>query len=161
MQRRPAAPGSRSTGRAAGRFEHGGNDGSANNSHWHRGSRSRCGREALVGEFWHERVSADGYRGRGNSERLSFPARASDEMHIELMEPTNKADLTNAVARRLAQAGEGFYHLALRVDDVEGTGKTLVGKGLTLIERAPVAEGAKLRWVVHPKSSSGVLVELI
>ena len=35
------------------------------------------------------------------------------------------------------------------------------GKGLTVIERAPVAEGAKLRWVVHPKSSSGVLVELI
>src|ERR1019366_3919094 len=57
------------------RFEHGGNDGSANNSHWHRGSRPRCGREALVGEFWHERVSADGYRGRGNSERLSFAAR--------------------------------------------------------------------------------------
>jgi hypothetical protein len=38
--------------------------------------------------------------------------------------------------------------------------KTLADKGLTVIERAPVAEGAKLRWVVHPKSSSGVLVEL-
>jgi methylmalonyl-CoA epimerase len=84
-----------------------------------------------------------------------------DEMFIELMEPTDKADMSNAVARRLARAGEGFYHLALRVDDVDGMGKTLTDKGLTLIERAPVGEGAKRRWVVHPKSSSGVLVELV
>ncbi len=89
------------------------------------------------------------------------PHGTPDEMYIELTEPTDKADLNNAVARRLARAGEGFYHLALRVDDVEGSGKTLAGKGLTMIERAPVAEGAKPRWVVHPKSSTGVLVELI
>ena len=63
-----------------------------------------------------------------------------DEMHIELMEPTDKADLNNAVARRRARAGECFYHLALRVDDVEGTGRTLASKGLTVIELAPVAE---------------------
>jgi methylmalonyl-CoA/ethylmalonyl-CoA epimerase len=107
-------------------------------------------------EFRRTDIAAEGIR----SAFLS-PQGTPDEMHIELMEPTDKADLSNAVARRLAQAGEGFYHLALRVDDVEGTGKTLAGKGLTVIERAPVAEGAKLRWVVHPKSSSGVLVELI
>jgi methylmalonyl-CoA epimerase len=84
-----------------------------------------------------------------------------NEMCIELMQPTEKADMGNAVARRLARAGEGFYHLALRVDDIDGIGKTLTDKGLTLIERAPVGEGAKRRWVVHPKSSSGVLVELL
>ena len=91
-------------------------------------------------EFRRTDIAVEGIR----SAFLS-PQGTPDEMHIELMEPTDK---------------EGFYHLALRVDDVEGTGKTLAGKGLTVIERAPVAEGAKLRLVVHPKSSSGVLVEL-
>lgn len=107
-------------------------------------------------EFRRTDIAVEGIR----SAFLS-PHGTPDEMHIELMEPRDKADLTNAVARRLARAGEGFYHLALRVDDVEGTGKTLAGKGLKVIERAPIAEGAKLRWVVHPKSSSGVLVELL
>ena len=83
------------------------------------------------------------------------------EMFIELMEPTNKADMNNAVARRLARSGEGFYQLALRVDDIDAVGKSLTEKGLTLYDRAPVGEGDKHRWVVHPKSSNGVLVELL
>jgi methylmalonyl-CoA/ethylmalonyl-CoA epimerase len=107
-------------------------------------------------EFRRTDIAVEGIR----SAFLS-PHGTPDEMFIELMEPTDKADLNNAVARRLARAGEGFYHLALRVDDVEATGKTLAGKGLTVIGRAPVAEGAKPRWVVHPKSSTGVLVELL
>ena len=83
------------------------------------------------------------------------------EMFIELMEPSNKADMNNAVARRLAHAGEGFYQLALRVDDIDAVGKALIEKGLTLYDRAPVSAGEKHRWVVHPKSSTGVLVELL
>ncbi len=107
-------------------------------------------------EFRRTDIAVEGIR----SAFLS-PHGTPDEMHIELMEPSDKADLTNAVARRLARAGEGFYHLALRVDDVEGTGRTLAGKGLTVIKREPVAQGAKIHWVVHPKSSNGVLVELL
>jgi methylmalonyl-CoA/ethylmalonyl-CoA epimerase len=107
-------------------------------------------------EFHRAEIAVEGIR----SAFLS-PHGTPDEMYIELMEPTNKADLTNAVARRLARKGEGVYQLALRVEDVEGTGKTLADKGLKVIERAPVGQGAKLRWVVHPKSSNGVLVELI
>src|SRR5262245_34578313 len=40
------------------------------------------------------------------------------EMSIELMEPLDKADMRNAVARRLATKGEGFYHLAVVTEDV-------------------------------------------
>jgi len=107
-------------------------------------------------EFRRMDIAAEGIR----SAFLS-PNGSADEMHIELMQPLNKADLSNAVARRLATAGEGFYHLALRVEDVEGAGKMLARRGLKVIERAPIAEDAKLRWVVHPKSSTGVLVELL
>jgi len=106
-------------------------------------------------EFRRMEIAVEGIR----SAFLS-PHGTPDEMFIELMEPTDKSNLKNAVARRLARVGEGFYQLALRVDDVESAGRTLAAKGLTVIERAPVAEGAGLRWVVHPKSSSGVLVEL-
>lgn len=45
------------------------------------------------------------------------------EMSIELMEPLDKSDMRNPVARRLARRGEGFYHLAVVTDDVAGTGR--------------------------------------
>src|SRR5206468_11777849 len=47
------------------------------------------------------------------------------EMSIELMEPLDSADMGNAVARRLARSGEGFYHLALVAADVAGSGRAL------------------------------------
>jgi methylmalonyl-CoA epimerase len=107
-------------------------------------------------EFQRRDISVEGIR----SAFLS-PHGTPDEMYLELMEPTDKSDPNNAVARRLARAGEGFYHVALRVDDVESSGKMLADKGMTVLERPPVGGDAKLRWVVHPKSSNGVLVELI
>jgi hypothetical protein len=46
-------------------------------------------------------------------------------MSIELMEPVDKTDMSNPVARRLAKSGEGFYHLALVTEDVEASGNAL------------------------------------
>jgi methylmalonyl-CoA/ethylmalonyl-CoA epimerase len=92
---------------------------------------------------------------------LLSPGGSPDEMSIELMEPTDKSDMSNAVARRLARAGEGFYHVAVEVEDVEASGKALAERDMTVIERAPVVEGEAMRWVVHPRSSNGVLVELL
>jgi methylmalonyl-CoA epimerase len=84
-----------------------------------------------------------------------------EEMAIELMEPTDLSDMDNAVARRLARKGEGFYHLALEVEDVAGSGTVLKGRDLTVIDRPPAIEGEEMRWLVHPKSSNGVMVELL
>jgi methylmalonyl-CoA/ethylmalonyl-CoA epimerase len=92
---------------------------------------------------------------------LLSPRGTADEMAIELMEPTDKSDMGNAVARRLARAGEGFYHLAVEVEDVESGGKRLADRGMTVIDRPPAIEGDAMRWVVHPRSSNGVLVELL
>ena len=81
------------------------------------------------------------------------------EMSIELMEPIDKTDMSNPVARRLARMGEGFYHLAVVTDDVSASGKALEQKSLPIIARPPVSPGAQGRWLIHPKAANGVMVE--
>jgi methylmalonyl-CoA/ethylmalonyl-CoA epimerase len=84
-----------------------------------------------------------------------------DEMVIEIMEPLDKSNMENALSRRLAKVGEGFYHICLEVDDVEGSGEALRERGLTVLMRDPTEAGASARWLVHPKDANGVMVEAI
>jgi hypothetical protein len=84
-----------------------------------------------------------------------------DEMVIEIMEPLDKSDMDNALSRRLARAGEGFYHLCIEVDDVEASGKELEARGMTVLMRDPVDPGDSPRWLVHPKDANGVMVESV
>jgi methylmalonyl-CoA/ethylmalonyl-CoA epimerase len=86
---------------------------------------------------------------------------AAGEMSIELMEPIDKSDMTNPVARRLARRGEGFYHLAVVTDDVAASGRALTERSLPLIDRPPVRAGRQGRWLLHPKAASGVMIEAI
>jgi len=82
-----------------------------------------------------------------------------DEMAIELMEPLDKSDLNNAVARRLAQKGEGFYHVCLEVESVADSAATLSERRMRVIHRDAVGGGGQGRWLVHPKDAHGVMVE--
>jgi methylmalonyl-CoA/ethylmalonyl-CoA epimerase len=84
-----------------------------------------------------------------------------DEMVIEIMEPLDKADMTNALSKRLASVGEGFYHLCIEVDDVEGSGKELEARGMTVLMREAIDADSAPRWLVHPKDANGVMVESI
>ena len=84
-----------------------------------------------------------------------------DEMVIEIMEPLDKSDMSNALSKRLASVGEGFYHVCLEVEDVEGSGKELEGRGMTVLMRDPTEPGASARWLGHPKDASGVMVESV
>jgi methylmalonyl-CoA/ethylmalonyl-CoA epimerase len=84
-----------------------------------------------------------------------------DEMVIEIMEPLDKTDMSNALARRLSRAGEGFYHLCIEVDDVAASGQELVKRGMTVLMRDPVDAGSSARWLVHPKDANGVMVESV
>jgi methylmalonyl-CoA/ethylmalonyl-CoA epimerase len=83
------------------------------------------------------------------------------EMSIELMEPVDKSDMSNPVARRLARRGEGFYHLALVTDDVAATGRALAARSFPVIDRPPVGAARQGRWLLHPKAASGVMIEAI
>ncbi len=84
-----------------------------------------------------------------------------DEMVIEFMEPLDKSDMDNALSKRLATVGEGFYHLCIEVDDVEASGRELVRRGMRVIMRDPIDDGDSPRWLVHPKDTNGVMVESI
>jgi catechol 2,3-dioxygenase-like lactoylglutathione lyase family enzyme len=86
---------------------------------------------------------------------LSLSGR-SGEMSIELMEPVDKSDMGNAVARRLAQRGEGFYHLAVVSDDVAAA-----GRDLPVIDRPPLPGAAQGRWLLHPRDANGIMIEAI
>jgi methylmalonyl-CoA epimerase len=81
------------------------------------------------------------------------------EISIELMEPVDKTDMNNPIARRLANSGEGFYHLAVVTDDVTASGKTLAERSFPIIERPPVGKATQGRWLVHPKAASGIMIE--
>ncbi|MPZ13422.1 MAG: methylmalonyl-CoA epimerase [Chloroflexi bacterium] len=76
---------------------------------------------------------------------------------IELMEPT---DPTGNVALFLEQRGEGLHHVALEVEDIELEIRTLLARGVELIDRVP-RDGPDGRIAfVHPRSTGGVLVQL-
>jgi len=104
-------------------------------------------------QFAEARFDAEGIR----TVFLSLSGKAG-EMSIELMEPLDKSDMTNAVARRLATK-EGFYHLALVTDDVAASGHALREKSLAVIDRPPVAGATRGRWLINPKAANGIMIE--
>lgn len=80
------------------------------------------------------------------------------ETEIELLEPI---DGDSGVARFLATQGEGTHHICLEVEDIDAAMADLKAKGLRLISKAPV-EGAHGRVAfLNPKSTHGVLIELL
>jgi methylmalonyl-CoA/ethylmalonyl-CoA epimerase len=89
---------------------------------------------------------------------LSLSGEAG-EMSIELMEPVDKSDMANPVARRLATKGEGFYHLAVVTDDVAASGRVLAERSLPIIDRPPVESATQARWLIHPKAANGIMIE--
>ena len=81
------------------------------------------------------------------------------EMTIELMEPLDKEDMNNPVARYLKKRGEGFYHLALVAPDIEGSAKDLEANGFPVMMRPPVGDAEHGRWLVHPRAANGIMLE--
>ena len=81
------------------------------------------------------------------------------ETDIELLEPLSN---DSAIAKFLETRGEGIHHFAMKVDDVEVALEDFKKKGVTLIDEKPKAgaEGKKIAFV-HPKSTRGVLLELV
>ncbi len=77
---------------------------------------------------------------------------------IELLEATSSESVINQF---IEKRGEGLHHIAFDVDDIEAEMKRLKSEGFILLNDQPKA-GAdnKLVCFVHPKSASGVLIEL-
>lgn len=93
--------------------------------------------------------------------RMLSPGYARhDGFCVELMEPLDKSDMNNVIARRLAENGEGVFHLAMRVDDVRAAEASLREAGVNAFAAPEAEEGEGPRTLVHPKSANGVLLEL-
>ncbi|ACN16327.1 glyoxalase/dioxygenase/bleomycin resistance family protein [Desulforapulum autotrophicum HRM2] len=80
------------------------------------------------------------------------------ESEVELLESTSD---DGPVARYIEKKGEGIQHVAFRVENIEEALAELKAKGIRLIDETPRlgAGGAKIAFL-HPKATSGVLVEL-
>ena len=81
------------------------------------------------------------------------------ESVLELIEPLDPQQ--GALARFLQNRGEGVYMIALEVDDMESTVKSLQSKDVRLIDADPEARSRGGPVFIHPKSTHGVLIELI
>jgi methylmalonyl-CoA/ethylmalonyl-CoA epimerase len=81
------------------------------------------------------------------------------ETQIELVQPF---DAESTVAKFLETRGEGIHHFAIRVEDIEAALADMKKNGVTLSDETPRigAEGKKVAFV-HPKSTKGVLLELV
>ncbi|SHI98951.1 methylmalonyl-CoA epimerase [Desulfatibacillum alkenivorans DSM 16219] len=80
------------------------------------------------------------------------------ESEVELLESTSP---DGPVAKFIEKRGEGFQHVAFRVENIEEALAELKEKGVKLIDEKPRkgAGGAMIAFL-HPKSTNGVLVEL-
>lgn len=80
------------------------------------------------------------------------------DTNIELIEPIDPA---SATAKFLDTRGEGIHHICLQVESVKDELDKLAGQGFRLVDVVPRrgAHGKQIGFV-HPKATSGVLMEL-
>lgn len=78
---------------------------------------------------------------------------------LELLEPTRP---DSAIGRFLEKRGPGLHHVAYRVPDIAAALAGLAARGVELIDRVPrPGAGGHLVAFLHPRSTGGVLVELV
>ena len=99
-------------------------------------------------------------------ERISLPdrhmnvavCRIGDTM-LEFITPTSD---DAAFAKYLREKGEGMHHIAYEVAEVEGALRTVASNGLRLVdEHARPGIHDTCVAFLHPKSTMGVLIELV
>lgn len=78
---------------------------------------------------------------------------------IEFLEST---DSNGAIAKYIEKRGEGIHHIALRVENIEKILELIREKGIRLIDEKVRCGANKTKIAfIHPKSTNGVLIELV
>jgi methylmalonyl-CoA/ethylmalonyl-CoA epimerase len=81
------------------------------------------------------------------------------ESHVELLRPLAP---DTAVGRFLERSGPGLHHVAYGTDDIQSALETVRSAGLALIDEQPrIGIGGSRVAFLHPKSTGGVLTELV
>jgi methylmalonyl-CoA epimerase len=78
---------------------------------------------------------------------------------IELIQPLNPEE--GPVARSLKNRGEGIYMIALEVDGLDAALKSLQAEEVRLIGDDAESRARGTQPFIHPKSTHGVLIELV
>lgn len=80
------------------------------------------------------------------------------ETHIELLESTEDE---SPIAKFIGKRGEGIHHIAIKVENIESHLARLDENEVKLIDKEPkIGANNKKIAFIHPKSTSGVLLEL-
>ena len=81
------------------------------------------------------------------------------DSHVELLSPT---DPESAVGRFIERGGPGLHHVAYQTGDIDAALEKARSAGLQLIDEEPRTGIRNSRVAfVHPKSTGGVLTELV
>lgn len=93
------------------------------------------------------------------TEKVTTAFFKTGDCKVELVEST---DPDGVITKFIAKKGEGLHHLAFEVEDIKAEMKRLEDEGYVLLNNEP-KKGADNKLVVflHPKSTGGVLVELV
>jgi len=110
-------------------------------------------------DFWRDALGLElGHVEEVESQGARVAFMPSGDSAIELVQPTTDS---SGIAKHLGKRGPGMHHICFEVDNIEETLARLKARGVRLINEEPVkgAGGKKIAFI-HPKSASGVLVEL-
>ena len=101
------------------------------------------------------------------TESLTFPEEgfksaliSKEGVTLELLEPIGSEGI---IQKFIEKHGEGLHHISLQVDDIELEMKSLKAKGVRLVSDEPqVVKGTSNKGAfIHPRSTHGILIELI
>jgi len=94
-----------------------------------------------------------------NFGELLFSFVPIEGANIELLQSTTP---DGQISKFINKKGQGIHHIAFEVDDIQAELDRLKGKGVRLINEKPYVNAHEdLVAFLHPKSTFGVLVELI
>ena len=81
------------------------------------------------------------------------------DSHVELLRPLGP---DTAVGKFLERSGPGLHHVAYGTDDIDSALDAVRGAGLRLLDEQPRTgiRGSRVAFL-HPKSTGGVLTELV
>ena len=115
-----------------------------------------------VTQFFNDNFSlAESGRGSFGEMLFSFVSCGNDAgaTRLELLQSTTEQ---GQIAKFLGKRGEGIHHIALEVDDIQQELDRLRDKGIKLINETPYRNAlGELVAFIHPKSTHGVLIELL
>lgn len=77
---------------------------------------------------------------------------------LEFIQPT---DPTGSVANFIRRRGEVVHHICFEVEDLLGTLRRLDERGIAVIDETPRDGLSGQIGFIHPKSTNGVLIELV